>query len=121
MLNIAVYMFVFRLANKFGGSLGGCADGIPASQRGKQQQQGRNGKSTVEQAETDLMVSFPGGRGSNIDRELTGARNVNLRSNDEAVDLNVSVFPLILRLFVAVCSPLACLLLDFLVHFSSKE
>ncbi len=81
-------MFAFRSANKFGGSLGGCADGVPAVQRGaKQQQQGRNGKSSVEQAETDLMISFPGGRGSTIDREVTGARNVNLRKSDEGVEM----------------------------------
>ncbi len=71
------------IANKFGGSLGGCADGTPAFKGAAKQ--GRNGKSSVEQGETDLMVSFPGGRGSNIDRELTGARNVNLRTSDEGV------------------------------------
>ncbi len=132
MLNIAVYMFAFRLANKFGGSLGGCADGTPASQRGKQQ--GRNGKSQVEQGEAGVLVSLPGRQGGTIDREI-GTRNVNLRASEEAVDLKVSVFqsscgaapahamvtrhqteshfsPLIFHrmCFILLCSPLACLL-----------
>ncbi len=99
------------ISQKFGASLGGCPDGIPA-QTGGRGKQGRNARSG-EQSETNVMVSLPGGHGGPIDRDI-GAKNVNLRSSEEAVDLKVSAFTLIFHrtLFTVLCSPLACLLLD---------
>ncbi len=107
------------IAARLSGSLGGCADGTPASQRGKQQ--GRNGKSQVEQGEAGVMVSLPGRQGGTIDREI-GARNVNLRASEEAVDLKVSAVTLVFHRtrFILLCSPLACLLFDYF-FFSSKN
>ncbi len=69
---------------KFGASLGGCPDGIPAQKGGKGKQV-RNARSG-EQSETNVMVSLPGGHGGPIDRDI-GAKNVNLRPSEEAVDL----------------------------------
>ncbi len=71
--------------------MGGCADGIPASQRAKQQQQGRNGKSQVEQAESGLLLQLEDRHGGVTDLREIRTKNVNLRQNEAAVDLKVSI------------------------------
>ncbi len=76
------------VATRFGASLGGCPDGVPATPGGKTKQ-GRNGKS-AEQGEAGVMVTLAGRHGGSVERDI-GAKNVNLRASEEAVDLKVSL------------------------------
>ncbi len=98
------------ISQKFGASLGGCPDGIPAQKGGKGKQVRQ---SNDEQGQSGQRVSLVTEFGQRVDRDI-GAKNVNLRPSEEAVDLKVSEFTLIFHrtLFTVLCSPLACLLLD---------
>jgi hypothetical protein len=70
------------LSARFGGSLGGCADGVPAI-KGK-----RGGKinNADQQGETSAMATLHGANGASVNRDI-GAKNVNLRTGEDALDM----------------------------------